>query len=255
MKLQNFKRTKIYVDKIKTKIPNSYCSYPDDLPYFTNKMGVQIWRHYDGLKLQISGKIFATPTTLGAITIENADKITDTIENKTGIKIDSDYLLNNATTYEVHLKLDIYTDEEKPEDYISDIREITKAKTDKYDVYRYDDVVYEKGLQVLKKPSSLAFVPKAKRNERFATYIKGAEIRASDDKEYRQQLDHEFLAQTDRIIRFELQLRKFEDIRKFCEIRKEYTPHLMDILKSDKNPVYDKFCKLIDDKKEVNDED
>lgn len=255
MILQDFTRTKIYVDKIKTKIPNSYCSYPDDLPYLTNKMGVQIWRHSDGLGLQYSGKLFATPTNLGAITIDNADQIAEVIEQKTNVKIDSDYLLKEAPTYEVHLKLDIHTDEEKPENYISDIREITKAKTDKYDVYRYDDVIYEKGLQVLKKPNSLAFVPKAKRNERFATYIKGAEIRASEDKEYRQQLDHEFLAQTDRILRFELQLRSFDDMRKFCGIRKYDIPCLMDILKSDRNPVYNKFCELVDNEMKVKDED
>ena len=141
------------------------------------------------------------------------------------------------------------------EDYISDIREVAKAETDKYDVYRYDDVVYEKGLQVLSKPSSLAIVPKAKKNERFAIYIKGAEIRASEDREYRQQLDHGFLVQTDRILRFELQLRSFDAMRKFCGIRIEYTPCLMDILKSDKHPVYNKFCELIDNEKEVNDED
>lgn len=255
MILQDFTRTKIFVDKIKTKIPNSYYSYPDDLPYFTNKMGVQIWRHSDGLSLQFSGKLFATPTTLGAITIENADQITEVIEEKTNVKIDLNYLLKEAPIYEVHLKIDIYTDEEKIEDYISDIREVAKAETDKYDVYRYDDVVYEKGLQVLSKPSSLAIVPKAKKNERFAIYIKGAEIRASEDREYRQQLDHGFLVQTDRILRFELQLRSFDAMRKFCGIRIEYTPCLMDILKSDKHPVYNKFCELIDNEKEVNDED
>lgn len=255
MILQDFTRTKIYIDKIKTKIPNSYCSYPDDLPYFTNKIGVQIWRHSDGLGLQFSGKLFVMPNSLGAITIENADQIAEVIEQKTNVKIDSDYLLKEAPIYEVHLKTDIYTEEEKLEDYLSDIREVAKAETDKYDVYRYDDVVYEKGLQVLSKPSSLAVVPKAKKNERFAIYIKGAEIRASEDREYRQQLDHGFLVQTDRILRFELQLRSFDDMRKFCGIRKYDIPCLMDILKSDRNPVYNKFCELVDNEMKVKDED
>ena len=245
----------IKLDKFHTKIPPSKYVCHEEEQKSNDLIGLYMkFDDNDNLSINMSGKPFATPNDLGAITLDNYTQIPDIIYNSTGIEIDKDYLLNQAQILTAHVKTDISLDGHLP-DYISLIREIFKRNTDKFDVYRYSDLTYENGLQIIPKTDNkdftgLAVVPKNKDNYRFIIYLKKAELDKYDNKEYKKIFDYNFLEKVSHMIRFEYQMRKFEDMRNAFGI---YNLTLSNILHSTENPVFKFFMTLLNDsEKEVN---
>lgn len=239
--------TNLEVDKLELSIPLECCKLPKDIEK-TSDIGLNLWFKENSLHLSVSGKMFFTPNSLGEITKFNYKEICPRIERLTGIEIDQDFLISSSSVYHLHVKKDIMT-EDAPEYYISELRELFKRNTDKYDVYKYKDLTYPKGLAVIPKNCGLVLNPKTRDNDRFLIYKKGAELRKPENKEYRENLDYRFIQETDKILRFEYQMRKFEDMRKALNLPDGCTPTINNIFNSNSDPVSDFFNKLLNEQK------
>lgn len=237
--------TNLEVDKLELSIPLEQCRLPKDIQK-TSGIGFNLWVNENSLYLSISGKMFFTPNSLGEITIHNYEEICPRIKKLTGVNINQDFLINSSPVYKLHIKKDMIA-EDPPEEYISELRELFKRNTDKYDVYKYADLTYPNGLTVIPKDCGLVLNPKTLKNDRFSIYKKGAELKKSKNKEYRENLDYRFIQETDKILRFEYQMRKFEDMRKALNLPDGFTPTIKDIFNSDSNPVLDYFNMLLDE--------
>ena len=236
--------TNLEVDKLDMSVPLKQCSLPEGFQQ-TSGIGYNIWKKEDSLYLSISGKMFYTPNSLGEITKYNYEEICPRIKKLTIIDINQDFLINSSPVYKLHVKKDMITD--VPEDYISELRELFKRNTDKYDVYKYKDLTYQNGLTIIPKDCGLVLNPKTLKNDRFSIYKKGAELRKAKNKEYRENLDYRFIQETDKILRFEYQMRKFEDMRKALNFQEGITPTIKNIFNSNSNPVSDYFNMLLDE--------
>ena len=238
----------VELDKIKTKIPKSICTFHTELDTYGNYMGFQYALSDDYINISLSGKLMATSMELGAITLDNFQNCVKNIFSISGIELPTYYLLEQAPIFVVHVKQDILVDD-IPSYYISELREICKANTDNYDVYKYVDLTYENGFRLIPNSSKhiesnedcgIVLTPKTLKNYRYNVYLKGVELRKFENKEYRKIFDEEFLSQADNIIRFELQLRTYEDLRHAFNLSNR-PPTLIDILSSQNNPVKNFF--------------
>lgn len=246
MEIEPKVNSNIVVDLFRTEIPHTNCLLPKTEQNKIQDKGVQIWRGFNGIKLQVTGKIFADARSYGGINLHNVENLTEIIYKETGADIDFNYLYKEAPLYEVHTNKDIIT-KGPILDYISDLREVLKACSNKYDVNRYDNVVYSNGIKVIEKPEpcSLAIIPKTKKKNRFIIYSKWAEINCHEDTLYSKHFDSEFLNSTRNVLRFEYQIRNFEDMRKAFGLSDLETPTLYRILSSKNNPVSEMYNKLI----------
>ncbi len=227
----------IKLDKIKTEIPIEYCIFSDDILPKNNFIGFNYAILHSGfLSIELSGKLFATPNNFGYLTNANSNLISDKIYNLSKIKIHNEYLLTQAPVFRVDVTEDISVNDD-PKYYISEYRQILKGCTDKLTVYKYRDMTYITGFSL---------VPKTLNNFRASVYIKGKEIRKYRNKDYRKNFTKEFLKQTENIIRFECQYRKYKDMRKVFNIRNNKTPTISDILNCKNNVVADFFENLTD---------
>lgn len=221
------------LDKIKTSI--------DDRYFKKNKQenkGMYIGFNYNiadnKLYFEVSGKLFSTPTSFGAITSENISDIPEKIYNLSGIQIDKDYLIKCAPLYRIDIKKDILVDG-NPENYISALREILKAKSDKFDVYKHTNLKYIDGLSVHSK--------KLSDKTRYTAYIKWREV--CKDKNYKNIFAYDFIEKATNIIRFECQIRQYAKIREIFDIDRSCSPSIQDIFTCGRNVISDLFKELI----------
>ena len=188
---------------------------------------------------EISGKLFSSSYDVGKINKENIIEIPEKLARE-GLEVDTEYFLTKAELRSVDVKKDFQL-KDKPENYISELREILKRKTDKYDIYKYGDIGYENGL---------AIVPKATSSKhRFSIYTKGIELRKHRHKDdnYYNQFEFSYLEQLNHTIRCEYQARSFAEIRKAYGIKNGKTPTILDVVMCDKDVVSEQFCKLFED--------
>lgn len=188
----------------------------------------------DMLNFIFSGKLNAKPDHIGYC-LDEPENLLSHIYNKTGLKIDEECFFNEATVYTVHTTCDVFTDDD-PCQYISECRELFKANTDKYDIYRYANQKYINGLAV---------VPKTKERHRFIIYNKGIELRQAQNKDYREIFSGEYLEKTRNMLRFEYQIRDFKRMRKEFGIPKYEDPTIAGLLACNRNIVADFFQTLV----------
>ena len=223
------------LDKLKFKIPNYCCNLPDNLNPKGACMGI-IYKKVDtGVIFEISGKIFATPTSLGYITEDNIHLMPEKIYKYFQISIDGDYLFNEAAVYRADAVIDAIFDDELNY-YISETREIARGKSNKYEITQYGKLKYIHGLTL---------IPKTQRKIRFIVYSKGIDLRKARNKEYRKIFDCEFLELTNKILRFEYQIGDFKNMRKEFGISEYVYPTISSILTCKRNVVADFFDQII----------
>ena len=251
-------RNKIEVDTFEIGLKEPYYKLPKNIERYQNLSGLIYRINTDNIYFKLSSKITAKHNDIGAFNLNNYKEVPCLIQDISGIKVDEDEFLYKTIPYSIHVKNDIHTNE-LPAKYISLLRELFKRSTDKFDVYKYSDLTYENGLQIIPKPNiktdlttGLTIVPKTLDNYRFIIYIKGAELNKPDNKEFRTVFDFDYLQYLNKVIRFEYQMRTFEDMRKAFNTD---NPTLYNIFNSDTNPVYDFFLKLLkeSEKEESND--
>ena len=247
--MEKSKKKKIEIDTIEIGLNAPYYKFPHGIERYKKELGFIYRLNEDNVYFKLSAKLCANHKNIGAFILGNYKSIPDIISSISGIEVNANQLLNVVIPYSVHVKQDIHV-KELPTKYISILRETLKRSTDKYDVYRYNDLTYENGLQVLPKPNiktdltGLAIVPKTLDNYRFSIYIKGAELKKFENKEFRKYFDYDYLNELNQVIRFEFQMRKFYDFREAFKVE---DPTLSNIFNSDANPVYDFFLKLLNE--------
>ena len=186
--------------------------------------------------LEMSGKINAAPNNLGSITLENIEKAVATLKNY-GVEINLDYLLEDAELYRVDVKKDLEMDD-NPSNYISALKEVFKACSDKYNINTYKKVKYFEGLE-------LCPVAKSAKHK-ISMYAKYPEIlsKRHSDKGYFSQFDYEFLEQSKNTLRTEIQLHSFDEIRKSFQISKQEPPTLEKVFDYDGDVVNERLAEL-----------
>ena len=240
-------KSNIEIDTIEIGLTAPYYKFPHDIERYKKELGFIYRLNVDNVYFKLSSKVCATPKDIGAFTLENYKDIPDIIASLSGIEVDGNQLLNVVLPYSIHVKKDIQVNE-LPTKYLSLLRELFKRSTDKYDVYRYNDLPYENGVQILPKKNiatdltGLSIAPKTMDNYKFNIYRKGKELDKPDNKEFKQRFDFDYLLELNQVIRFEFQMRKFDDFRNAFHVNE---PTLSNIFKSDANPVYDFFMKLL----------
>lgn len=80
-------------DMCSVVIPQDKYYMPKDLDCTQRIIGLTFQKNANGLKLNVSGKVFATPTDLGLITAENYLQIPEKIYNLTVTKLMKNMLL------------------------------------------------------------------------------------------------------------------------------------------------------------------
>ena len=237
------KKYELKIDKFATIIDKDNYIMPKNISKQGFGIGVNYKETPKGLKLEFSSKLFSTPTSLNALKWANNEEFSDKIYDQTQIIINNDFLINYAPIFRVDAFEDIFVDD-IPSYYLSELKEILKGKSDKYDVNKYSDLSYIHGLTV---------IPKANKKWRVSIYTKGRELMKSRNKKYREIFNSEFLEETEHIIRFEYQIRNFEDMRiEFGIPKTRYLsgqlkkPTIKDIfINCKRNVVADLFDKLI----------
>ena len=208
--------------KTKEKVPK-YCKFgippePRDIFVFT-----------------FSSKLFATSDDIGEISLKNVQYLAPIIRDVFGIYIDPDYLYEKALLYRVDPKKDLIT-ESQPNYTISDLRRFFKRDTSKYEIHNYEDTTYSHGL---------ALTPKSKANRRFVIYNKGREMCLKRNKEIRERFTYEYLDKVNHMLRCELQLRKYSDIKKAFHIPYKIPQTFKTVLECPYDVVYEQFFKLM----------
>jgi hypothetical protein len=239
----------IKVDKIKTKIPYDKCFIPKNTESVKTVIGLNSVMTKSGIIFEFSGKLFATSDSYGYLTKDNLNSLPEKIFSLTGIQVDSHYLLNQAPIYRVDVCNDVIV-EDIPSYYISETRQILKSKSNKYTVQMYKDFAYKNAFAVVpdkaeKFITGVDLKTKTLSNFKATMYIKGVELNKTRNREYRQILSYEKLQEAKQTIRFELQLRKYKDMRKVFNIHNKFTPTLNKLFECKKTIIADFFDELI----------
>ena len=214
-------------------VPYNNCCIPNDIDERPKVTGLTWKQNANGLKLNASGKIFATPTNLGLITVQNFSQLPEKIYNLTGIELDEKYTLNQAEL----CRFDVTEDNMvsgHPKYYISEMREVLKRSSDKFSVYKHRNTTYDNGLTIK---------PKRSENITFDIYVKGVEIKRY--KDYCNQFDYDFLQSTNKIIRCEYQIMNQERMRKEFGIQKGIKPTMENVFACKRNVVGDMLNNLV----------
>lgn len=223
------------LDTISFGIPLDECEITADITSYGRITGAEYNISNDKIYFTLSSKLFATSKNIGAITLNNFSEIMPIIREAFSIAIDPDFLYKKALLYRVDVKKDIVT-KENPEFYISDKRRFFKRNTAKYEIHNYQNTTYTHGL---------AIVPKSKANYRFSIYNKGREMSLKRNKGIREKFSYEYLNKVNHMIRCELQLRKFADIKKVFHIPHGKDQTFETIFACPHDVVYEQFIKLM----------
>lgn len=186
--------------------------------------------------LEMSGKINAAPDDLGSITPENIEKAVEKLKDY-GLELHLDYLMEEAEIYRIDVKKDLEMDD-NPSQYISALKEVFKACSNKYNINTYKKVKYFEGLE-------LCPVAKSAKHK-IMMYAKYPEILSKRhcDQGYFNQFDYEFLEKSKKTLRTELQLQSFDEIRKSFHISKQEQPTLESVFDYDGNVVDERLAEL-----------
>lgn len=228
------------LDTVQFCIDNKDLKYNFDLPHKGKVLGMSYKRYQDKIFFNVSSKVFATVSTLGAITRENTVKIAEKIEQSFGIVINKDFLYECVKLCRVDVKKDRFMTE-NPNFYISDLRRLFKRNSDRFDVYKYKNdienitLTYENGLAV---------VPKTKDNYRYSIYNKGKEVSMAQNKEFREKFDYALLNNLDFCLRSEVQLKKHVDIKSAFAIPSSKEQTFATVLESGVDVVGEELGKL-----------
>lgn len=214
-------------------MPKGKYFIPKDLDNSQRIIGLTWKENANGLKINVSGKIFATPTSLGLTTAENYYQLPKKIYELTGIEIDEDYAINEAELCRFDATEDNIVDGH-PQYYISEFNEALKCSTDKFSVYKHRNTTYDNGLSIK---------PKSREKITFDIYVKGPEIRRY--KDYCSQFDYDFLQSTNKIIRCEYQIANQARMRSEFGISKSVKPTMASVFACKRNVVGDKLSYLV----------
>ena len=228
-------------DKLKYGIPFEYCEFVADIPPQNYALGVSYKKNENKFIFEVSGKLFAAQTDLGSITSDNFSQIPNRIQDLFGITTDKEYFYEGAEVYRVDIKKDLLMDEPVYR-YINDIRKQLLKKSDDYNTNFYRKLKYEHGLVIIPNTVSSKY--------RFSIYNKGIEIKrhkyGSDfHKQYYDLFDFQFLEQTQKILRIELQLNNYKQIRRMFNLEKRGVPSVSSIFNCQNDVLRYEFTKLV----------
>lgn len=227
------------IDKIKFKISEDFIV---NCP--KQRFGKGIFSKYrrrdEFLIIETSGKIVSAPTFLGGITNENLDFFLYKLNLDLKIKINKVDFLNFAQIYSIEFKKDIDFENNKSV-YIAALRKKLHEISAKNEMIFYPDK--SNGFD-----NSVVVKPLAKTSGKsLIVYSKYEELKAHKQTNlvYFEQFKPEFLLKTKKILRFEVKIQKFEDLRKALKLNRGGEIYAKDVFLSNVDVVFNEFKKIL----------
>lgn len=224
-------------DKLKFLLPHSYAKTESDKlsSYF---LGGNYRYLQKQTVLEVSSKLYADENNVGSFTSSNLYYLAKKVYERSRLKIDEEYLFNKATLCRVDVKKDIFV-EDQPSYYFSELREVLKQNTDRYEINPYKKMKYINGLVLLPKLSSYA--------HRIVCYNKYEEIKKNKNNDYGyfNNFNDEYLEKLKYCIRFECQFNSFSEIRRAFNISTKGPPTINEVIKCNTDVVAKKVTELL----------
>lgn len=206
-------------------------------------LGYQVYTtKKSGTTVTITGKFTASPDNLGSINADNLDDIANKLSSILKIDLSVWTLLSRCQIYLVDVKKDILVDGKDCRPYITALREVAQKNTKRTTVtgFKQKTCAYDESLLIRtttkRKKKSLSIYSK------YKELINGRH----KDKEYFGLFSEEFLEYSKRLIRFEVRLNSFEEIRKAFGIRKSKRGIVISqLFYTDKKVIADAYKELV----------
>ena len=224
------------LDTIDFAIPFQYCNFDCCMATQGSAIGAEYCIEKDRFHFNLSSKIFATEKSLGEITIQNIEEITQKIKALFEVEINTEYLCTQAEMYRIHTKKDLTLDNHASA-YMPYINASFKRNSDKFILNKFKGLTYEHGLTAH---------PKTNKKFKYSIYNKGIELSKARNKEFRQIFDYDYYLSLDHVLRCEIQLSSFSDMRDFFKLKYDDKPTLANILNSEVDVVANELSQIID---------
>ena len=222
------------LDTVHFHIDKCYCQYDKGIAPEGRIIGAYYKIKENNIFFNISSKLFATATCLGAITKNNFEEIAKIIEKSFGITINAGYLCEKVPLGRVDVKKDRIMDY-NPCYYISSLRNLFKRATSEFDVGKCYKLTYENGFNI---------TPKAQKKYRYSIYNKGEELLKAVNKPFRSMFNYDYLETLDCCLRAEVQFTGFEMIRNAFHLGKREETTFANILAKDVDVLGEQLSEL-----------
>lgn len=233
---EEYTKTINQLDTIDFAIPFLYCDFDCCMPQKGRAIGAYYYIEKDRIHFNLSSKLFAKPTSLGAITINNVEEITQKLKSLFEIEVDTEYLCTQAEMYRVHTKKDPMLNNHASM-YIPYINASFKRLSDKFIFNKFKDIKYEHGLSAS---------PKGNKKIRYSIYNKGFELAKARNKEFREIFDYDYLLSLVKVLRCEIQIGGYEEVRNLFKLKSGTKPTLENILNSPVDVIANEFSQIIE---------
>lgn len=235
----DFDRLKIFIpvelckikDELFTNRLNSTISIPNE--YFNNIIGLNYIGYntdYQNVVIEITGRINATKGYLGLINKNNIDKALEKVKATKYVDFNTDKVLKIAEAGVCHITKDITVNDifATKFDFIKHV----KLYCNKYIVIDYE----YGGIDIHPIPKT--------RKDKLTIYPKFNELSLEENRIYRNIIGTDFMYENENLLRFELQLNDYRQIRRFFDMEKNQPIMLKDLLNSSKNPLMREMSEL-----------
>lgn len=212
--IQNINEQLTNVSQVENKLDKVRFLLPDNFKHKKwiggKGLGYKVYTSKDeGTVVTLSGKFMASPDNLGFITKENISDVVTKLNAIFDLKLTVPDLLNKCQLFSVDVTRDILVDGDDCRPYITALREVAQKNTKRRIVtgFKQKTCAYDE---------SLLIHTTTKRNKKsLSIYSKYKELinGRHKDKEYFGLFSNEFLEYSKRLIRFEVRLSSFSEMR------------------------------------------
>lgn len=212
--IQNINQQLMNVSEVENKLDKVRFRLPDNFKHknwISGKgLGYKVYTSKDtGTVITLSGKFMASPDYLGFITQDNISEVVEKLNETFELNLTVPNLLNKCQLFSVDVTRDILVDGDDCRPYITALREVAQKNTKRNIVtgFKQKTCAYDE---------SLLIHTTTKRNKKsLSIYSKYKELinGRHKNKEYFELFSEEFLEYSKQIIRFEVRLNSFPEMR------------------------------------------
>lgn len=235
----DFDRLKIFIPlefcKIKEELFNNRLNSTISIPneYFSSFIGLNYIgynKDYQNVVIEITGRINATKGYLGFINKNNIYKALEKVKATKYVDFNTKKVLEIAEVGVCHITKDITVNDifATKFDFIKHV----KLYCNKYIVIDYE----YGGIDIHPIPKT--------RKDKLTIYPKFNELSLEENRIYRNIIGTDFMYENENLLRFELQLNDYRQIRRFFDMEKNQPIMLKDLLNSSKNPLMREMSEL-----------
>lgn len=223
--------TDINKELFKNIIEGNYCVSKNILDELIGVNSIQLNCDKDLFIFDITGAFNAEKRSLGLINQNNILTVLEKVKNLRFVDFNPKEVIEHAKVFLCDITQDI-TVNSNIETILLDLKEKLQINSEKYYIKKYEN-------------SGISVAPIAKsKKENLIIYPKYHQLRKAKQKQLREIIGYEYLSQCKNILRFELQLKSYKEIRHYFKLEKNQEIMLKDLLMSSENPLITKLVEL-----------